>query len=36
MQLVLAAVGLMAFLWGTQVLVRRQLESQKTDGEDDA
>ena len=34
MQLVLAAVGLMALLWGTQLLVRRQLESQQTD--DDA
>ncbi len=36
MQLVLAAVGLIAFLWGTQMLVRRQLESQQADGEDDA
>ena len=36
MQLVLAAVALMTLLWGTQVLVRRQLESQQTDGDDDA
>ena len=36
MQLVLAAVALMALLWGTQVMVRRQLESQETDRDDDA
>ena len=36
MQLVLAAVVLMALLWGTQVMVRRQLESQQTDRDDDA
>ena len=36
MQLVLAAVALMALLWVTQVVVRRQLESQQTDRDDDA
>ena len=30
------AIALMALLWGTQVMVRRQLESQQTDRDDDA
>ena len=34
MQLLLAAAALMALLWGTQVLVRRQLESHQGDRDD--